>query len=121
MSSKIFGNGCPRARRIVVESEIFISKPRVSVLALLGAASWPVLAAAQIAAPPPPRPRIDANGIDLFSGRANVDASKMVLGTGRAQLDYHQLTRGSGWRHAHGCIGHLLREQHAYGDDRRQV
>jgi RHS repeat-associated protein len=52
---------------------------------------------AQIAQPAPVRESIDANGVDLVTGKLTVTAPALVLGSEANALSYYRLNKGSGW------------------------
>lgn len=60
-------------------------------------AGAPQIVQAQIVPSPPVRENIDANGVDLFTGKLTVIAPALVLGSNGNTLSYYRLNKGTGW------------------------
>ena len=65
-----------------------------TVLTLFAA---PQVADAQTAPAGPVRENVDANGVDLFTGKLTVIGPAVVLGSEGNTLSYYRLNKGSGW------------------------
>jgi len=67
------------------------------VLAIGMLVSSPQAALAQIAPAAPVRENIDANGIDLFTGKLKLTGPALVVGSEGNALSYYRWNNGSGW------------------------
>ncbi|MEO8062401.1 MAG: RHS repeat-associated core domain-containing protein [Pseudomonadota bacterium] len=66
-------------------------------LAICIVAVAPKVAHAQIVPAAPVRTSVDANGIDLFTGKVMVTGPALVLGSEGNTLSYYRWNKGSGW------------------------
>lgn len=67
----------------------------------------PEVVYAQMVQPAPVRESIDANGVDLFTGKLTVTAPALVLGSEGNALSYYRLNKGSAWTWTDNLTGFM--------------
>src|SRR5688572_2496020 len=66
-------------------------------LAICVVAGAPKVAFAQVVPAAPVRQTVDANGVDLFTGKLTLTGPALVLGSEGNTLSYYRWNKGSGW------------------------
>ncbi len=66
-------------------------------LAMCIVAAAPIVVHAQIVPAAPVRENVDANGVELFSGKLTLTGPALVLGSKGNTLSYYRWNKGAGW------------------------